>query len=912
MVKEFGRPSHDSAAASDSGDGETRDALDDPLLELARIVHKNNQTGEPVTSNRVGSTDYFADLEDVVPGFTRDDQKTKQPSQTEGRVEPSFGFSSTPAESAASTQGPAPSQSPSTPAEPNVSHASVSPFPGLAKEEPAASVTAPSADDFSVSDNFIAEFEASSAPVTSVQWPSGGNDFDATSSDTGRAPNIQLSPEDLLGGDEAEDQASGFAEPQSPSAASPVFQSPISQSPDLTQAPEADPLILREPVSREPMMQAANDGLKSAGFSPSQDLQQNLEQNLESELEDELIGAFRQSFDPFDPQQASATVEEKTEDKAPMAAQPPVVPPLEIPNSTVTAPKFAQSVPTPDAHPEGAPASGPQGDPLDVLARMASQPAPFDTASADTETRDVETEIEPVASPTPVSTFSAAPTIGLQAMQEELLTKPTDSVGAPSTQLDDNDDGLFGEPTVASQSSLTADFAAPRFDTASLNAASSVQKSPVPTQSDDIDDMAWPAAAAAVPQIDEDETRPPPEGYDLDAVAKAMQESDPSLDGSGVLPPHPPAQQQAVSAEKPKSKKAMLAAAAVLGVAVLGGGAFMFMDSGGIEAPTGAPPIIAGLQGPLKVLPETSANNAGTDGSKLIYDRVGGTEDTSRERLVVQDTPEPAALPPAPQTGSDPLVPGTPKRVRTVIVKPDGTIVPSGGSQTTKPRVISTVPVTVNPDTPAAPAPAVPQPAEPTTIAQPSGNETNPAPAPAQPTTVVTTPVVVNPGAEGQDTASTATPAPETQGTQTDAPTISVTPRRKPPAPVRVATAPVTTTPVQTRPVQNSGPLDLSNPGPAPVQTQTPATSGGTIASGTYIVQVTSQRSEAAARNAYQGLQRRYPGVLGNVNAVIVRADLGDRGTFYRARIPANSRGAAFNLCESLKSAGGDCFVRQN
>lgn len=906
MVKEFGRPSHDSAAASDSGKGETRDALDDPLLELARIVHKNNQTGEPVTSNRVGSTDYFADLEDVVPGFTRDEQKNTQPSQTEGRVEPSFGFSNTAAESAASAQNAAPSQSPSTPVEPTVSHASVSPFPSVAKEEPAPSVKAPSADDFSVSDNFIAEFEASSAPVTSVQWPTGGNDVGATPSGTGRAPNIQLSPEDLLGGDEAEVQTPDFGEPQAPAPSAPVFQSPISQSSEPTQAPKTDPFAPREPVQREPMMQAANDGLKSAGFSPSQDLQQNLEQNLESELEDELIGAFRQSFDQI-AEQPDLRAEEMSEGKAEAAAQPPVVPPLEIPTSTVETPKFMQSVPTPDVPADSPPASGPQTDPLDVLARMASQPAPSDTASVDKGPGYVEADIEPVVTQAPQAAFSAAPTIGLQAMQEELLSKPADSFAEPQTQPDD-DDGLFGEPNVATRPAVTPDFGAPSFETASLNAVATAQPSPDQEQADDIDDMAWPAAAAAVPQMDEDETPPPPEGYDLDAVAKAMQESDPSLDGSGVLPPHPPAQQQAVTAEKPKSKKAMLAAAAVLGVAVLGGGAFMFMDSGGIEAPTGAPPIIAGLQGPLKILPETSANNSGTDGSKLIYDRVGGTEDTSRERLVVQDTPEPAALPPAPQSGSDPLVPGTPKRVRTVIVKPDGTIVPSGGSQTTTPRVISTVPVTVNPDTPAAPAPAVPQPAEPTTIA----GGTNPAPAPAQPTTVVTTPVVVNPGTEGQETASTTTPVPETQGTQTDAPTISVTPRRKPPAPVRVATAPVTTTPVQTRPTQNSGPLDLSNPGPAPVQTQAPATSGGTIASGTYIVQVTSQRSEAAARDAYQGLQRRYPGVLGNVNAVIVRADLGDRGTFYRARIPANSRGAAFNLCESLKSAGGDCFVRQN
>ncbi|MGO4839278.1 SPOR domain-containing protein, partial [Rhizobiaceae sp. 2RAB30] len=33
------------------------------------------------------------------------------------------------------------------------------------------------------------------------------------------------------------------------------------------------------------------------------------------------------------------------------------------------------------------------------------------------------------------------------------------------------------------------------------------------------------------------------------------------------------------------------------------------------------------------------------------------------------------------------------------------------------------------------------------------------------------------------------------------------------------------------------------------------------------------------------------------------------KGTFWRVRIPAGNRNEAISLCESYKSAGGNCFV---
>ena len=41
-------------------------------------------------------------------------------------------------------------------------------------------------------------------------------------------------------------------------------------------------------------------------------------------------------------------------------------------------------------------------------------------------------------------------------------------------------------------------------------------------------------------------------------------------------------------------------------------------------------------------------------------------------------------------------------------------------------------------------------------------------------------------------------------------------------------------------------------------------------------------------------------------------ADLGERGTYYRAQIPFASQNEASEFCSSLKAAGGQCVVAKN
>ena len=77
-------------------------------------------------------------------------------------------------------------------------------------------------------------------------------------------------------------------------------------------------------------------------------------------------------------------------------------------------------------------------------------------------------------------------------------------------------------------------------------------------------------------------------------------------------------------------------------------------------------------------------------------------------------------------------------------------------------------------------------------------------------------------------------------------------------------------------------------------------------------MQISSQRSMEQAQSTYADIQRRYPSVLGNLNPIIQEADLGTKGVYYRVRVgPWASRDQAIQVCESLKTAGGNCFVTQ-
>lgn len=119
-------------------------------------------------------------------------------------------------------------------------------------------------------------------------------------------------------------------------------------------------------------------------------------------------------------------------------------------------------------------------------------------------------------------------------------------------------------------------------------------------------------------------------------------------------------------------------------------------------------------------------------------------------------------------------------------------------------------------------------------------------------------------------------------------------------------------------PMQNPIPAGLPDPNPvttvpAVAPSQTASTNPAPSAAGAYVVQVASQRSEADAMGSWRALQTKYPNLLGNYRATVKKADLGDKGIYYRAQVgPFASRDQANELCQSLRAQGGDCVVNKN
>lgn len=848
MAEDFDQKRSGAAGAAGTPGGRPG-GNEDPLIELARMVHNNKQTGAPVSSGRVGSTDYFAALEDI------DSAGPKEPGGVASRVEPSFGTG--PAQPAGEPGIAGTSQASAPPLGGAASGRMVS--PGLPDGQPDLGQTPQSAADADL--------------IQSIQQPSWPDvpSLESIESIASEALNRAVLPTGI---------------PQTP------VQTPVQGQ--VTGYRQPDP-------ASQP---AAGPGGAVGSQSPLSD---NLERNLTAGLEDELIGAMRQSVDPASAGPTGLPSELGEEDHSGQWRD------LSAPAALADLTDYQTSL-QPEVRDWESRSAESQSASMTGYGRLG----PSGSGAAAPEA-PAEQFADPDSGESQLSAGAGTPR---PAINEADLFAALTGPAASDANASDGGATASSSQTVAGLDTLLADLDFPdpaarqqSFGEDQRDVASPLSGYPAegtgeprqPAPGPDIDNMTWPAAAAAVPRVVEDETPPPPEGYDLDAVARAMQESDPSLNGAGVLPPHSAAEQAVVPHAEERSRRGLFVAGGVLGLAAIGAAGFFFLDGGGTAVPDGPPPVIIGLQEPLKVLPE-EADGAGADQSaKLIYDRVDGISESTPERLPERETPELASLPPAPANAGNgaELVPGAPRRVRTVVVRPDGTIVSgqndqsaSAGGVAPEPatplagaRSVETTPITNGSGLASVPSPSIPTPSVPTTVTTTIPVPVSPADVAALPSSARPQPVAAANGASSQTTPPVPVP--------------TVVPLRKPDAPVRVAQAPAASG-------ANNGPLNLTQTAATPAPTQNPApASSGTVPAGTYIVQVSSQRSAAAAQSAYDGLQSRFPAILGSREAAIASADLGDRGTFYRAGIPTASRDEAIRLCEQLKGAGGDCFVRQ-
>ncbi len=77
-----------------------------------------------------------------------------------------------------------------------------------------------------------------------------------------------------------------------------------------------------------------------------------------------------------------------------------------------------------------------------------------------------------------------------------------------------------------------------------------------------------------------------------------------------------------------------------------------------------------------------------------------------------------------------------------------------------------------------------------------------------------------------------------------------------------------------------------------------------------YRIQIGAFRTQAKARNHGRDLQRKHRSLLGRLNMVVERVDLGAKGVFYRLRAgPFANRQSARDLCRTLGKRRINCFL---
>lgn len=329
-------------------------------------------------------------------------------------------------------------------------------------------------------------------------------------------------------------------------------------------------------------------------------------------------------------------------------------------------------------------------------------------------------------------------------------------------------------------------------------------------------------------------------------------------------------------ASRLRRRGGILTVAAVLGLAVVGtAAAFGYRAWTAGSSPSGQPPLIKADTAPTKVVPAQVGEG---QQNKLIYDRIGEKIQSSNDRMVSREEQplELRDMPRQPGARATLPAPGTPGSV-TIGAQPPAYAVPppppAANSGPNEPKRVRTI--TIRPDqvsTLPAPGESEPLPARSVTTtnvgpaaapAAPAGRSAAPIPAPTKPSPskpASSAPLALNPPAE--------TPPPGSRS--------ATTPAQQPP-PHRIAALP-------------SG-----------------------AEAGNYVVQLSSQQSEAEAQASFRALQAKYPNVLGSRHPLIRRADLGSKGVYYRAQVgPFATAEDANQLCSSLKAAGGQCIVHRN
>lgn len=323
---------------------------------------------------------------------------------------------------------------------------------------------------------------------------------------------------------------------------------------------------------------------------------------------------------------------------------------------------------------------------------------------------------------------------------------------------------------------------------------------------------------------------------------------------------------------------------AVAGTLLLAAGFGLYwvlgMGRGGSDADA---PVLTADATPVKAPAPVVAGSENTQGS-VVFKEMDGVGADPNERLVSRDDSSETSVADVARTvgadnGSDSELAN--RKVRTVTVRPDGTIV-SGDE-----AVAGNAALPVDrPNVPTLPG------------------------ADVQPSDLLAA-IPSNPGSDAISAAiGNSTPA-ANSGTalalaQPSDP-ANVDPSIVPPVPMarpanRSALAGGTARPAAGSTANAPVQLLPNNAPAAPAQTVATNTSGA-------YVQLSSQRSESEAQASLRTTQNRLSGVLGGSQLAIRRVDLGARGVWYRVVLPTSSFQSATQTCANIKANGGDCVA---
>ncbi|GGA53340.1 SPOR domain-containing protein [Pelagibacterium lentulum] len=334
-------------------------------------------------------------------------------------------------------------------------------------------------------------------------------------------------------------------------------------------------------------------------------------------------------------------------------------------------------------------------------------------------------------------------------------------------------------------------------------------------------------------------------------------------------------------------------------IAGLGGIYFTFFSG---EGDTGEAPVLAADGEPIRIEPEQTTNTT-TASQSVVFNELDGNAPTGEEVLVSRDQTNGASGNTISQiiSSEDGEIGLANRAVRTVTVRPDGTIVTSEDSMAG-----GTVLPVDRPDVPAMPDSALANDPIGQAIASAMGAESlsaaTPEPAASasdaggQSATIAvgeeapTGVGVFDPSSQNTSQNGNApTPIARPQGLSAQQPAVSQPQTLTPPSTTEVAT--------------------LQQPAATPAPPPATTASNAPIAAW---VQLSSQRSEEVARAGMAELQTRYGSLFNGGELEVSRVDLDDRGIYYRVRLGQPSVAEANSVCNAIRAQGGDCFVLNN